>query len=897
MLKFTSGFVAAILFFITQSFALDISSIQTGNINLGTSPSAILNLNNGGVLNGNLTMGNSEQITNFNGGVLNGTINGAGKVVIFATTNLGGNIGGSTAITALNINSILNTNTRNITTTTITIADNGTLNYGGGTLVAEIQGERSGVGNFVFNNTKTANFNIGQTNQLANINIVDSITVTLGGNIAATAINIGNGNSGRLKSDGKNISASNINLAQGAILEISSGSLINGAINGNVSGNGIVQFSGSSFTQNNSLGATIKLAQILISNETTLNINDDVIFNADDITIGEGLSGAIGAPVLNQNNGTVGADLNSQIRLNTDSTFNYNGGIINGTIRGTSSNKGTLNINHDYTNNFEIGKSFDLANLNIANGKTLTANANISANNINVAGNLNLSSSAKIITGNLTTSGGAAIIDLGNYSHTISGNFTTFSGDILKLNALNNSNVGNLKIAGNAVIADGVDLKISFDSNQGYLSDGTNFAIISAALGEINVIDDANIDVNNLGSNQSGLLTFHTKKSGNNLLLIVDRKGAETFTDNKSAATIYKTIDQVGSSATGELRSLQKFIDSPITNNAQKEAALKSTIPQNNQDLNNSSYNSAKASVGVSEARLQNVLLKQNNFAYDKIFDSQAIWLQGFQTSAKQENVGDFAGYNYFNHGLAIGIDQEIIEDLRLGISASLANANVKSTSANKRETVIDSYQFNLYSGYNFAPYFMSGILGMAINQYNSIRTMPELGLIAGAKYGGQTYIAKFETGMIQKLDYNLVLTSKISLTAAQNQIATYNESGAGTLNLNVSNEHNNFLEGRVGGDLNHNGLEILSAKIKPKIKLSYGYDFLAQSQSSRNRFQGQSSSFEIKNSNIDKASLKYGLGFDVCVQEGIFLAADYDVEEKANYKSNSGSLYLRYDF
>ena len=43
--------------------------------------------------------------------------------------------------------------------------------------------------------------------------------------------------------------------------------------------------------------------------------------------------------------------------------------------------------------------------------------------------------------------------------------------------------------------------------------------------------------------------------------------------------------------------------------------------------------------------------------------------------------------------------------------------------------------------------------------------------------------------------------------------------------------------------------------------------------------------------------SLKYGLGFDVYIQEGVLLAADYDVEEKASYKSNSGSLYLRYDF
>ncbi len=818
---------------------------------------------------------------------------GSGTVKFVTNNTLGGSVGTATSTLSLveiSSGTTLNSNTRGIDATTISIADNGTFNYGNGTISGEVEGKNSGVGNLIFNNTKTTNFNIGQTNQLANINIVDGATITLGGNICANTIKIGNGVSGRLKSHLKNITANNIIIAKGASLEILSGSAVIGDINGDAEGNGLVQFSGSSaISQSHSLGATTKLAQILISNEATLNINDNIIFNADDITIGEGSGGGIGTPILNQNNGKIGADDNSQILLNSDSVFNYNGGIINGTIHGTSSNKGTFNVNNDYTNNFEIGKSFDLANLNIASGKTLTANANISVNNISVAGTLNLGNSSKTITGNLTTNGGATI-DLGVASHTISGNFITASGDILKLKALNNSNIGNLKIASNAVVVDGTGLKISFNSDDGYLSDGTNFAIISAASGAISAVGDKNIDVNNSGSNQSGLLTFHTTSSNNNLFLSVDRKGAETFSRNKSVAIVYDSIDQTGSSATGELRNLQKFIDSNSTNNFQKEAVLKSAIPQNNKDLNNSSFNSAKDSLSIAESRLN----KKNS---DTIFDNQAIWIQGFGSSATQENVGDFYGYNYSNHGLAIGVDQEIAEDLRLGISASFSSSITNSASINKRQTNIDSYQFNVYGGYNFAPYFVDGILGVAINHYNSSRTMPEINLTAGARYSGQTYIAKFETGMIQELGYGLIVTHKISLTAAENQIATYSESGAGTLNLTVSNQHTNFLEGRFGSDLSYDSLEIFSAKIKPKIKLSYGYDFLGKAQSSTNHFQGQNSSFQIKNPNVDKASLKYGFGFDIYEAEGILLTADYDVEKKSSYLSKSSSLYLRYDF
>jgi hypothetical protein len=80
-------------------------------------------------------------------------------------------------------------------------------------------------------------------------------------------------------------------------------------------------------------------------------------------------------------------------------------------------------------------------------------------------------------------------------------------------------------------------------------------------------------------------------------------------------------------------------------------------------------------------------------------------------------------------------------------------------------------------------------------------------------------------------------------------------------------------------------------------MNLSYGYDFAASDQSSINKFQGQNTSFRIKNSNIDKKSLKYGFGFYIYEENGILMMIDYEIEKKPSYKSQSGSLYLRYSF
>ncbi len=980
MKKFTTGFAAQIsaifLFstlFCNQSLAVNrvVSSVENLDIDISEeSSTSTIAIESGGILNANITMGNSSQSTILNGGTLNGNVSGSGKINVSLDSNLNGSINISSTISiasgaTLSVNGgdifvsirgaadnsgavkfnadntllasvgtssttlelielannvVLNTSDKTINALAIKIGDGATLNYGGGDIVGSVEG----TGKFVFSASDTTNFDIIENvsgERLSEIKINNGTTVNLGENITADTINIGEGLNGSLKSNGNSISANNINIFTGATLDLDINSAILGEINGAVAGVGKVQFSNSQFgyTQNQSLGAVNKLAEILISNETAI-ILDSAALNADIISVGEGGTTGIIAPVLTQNSGTVGVDDNSQIKLNTNAVFNYNGGIINGAIRGTSNGKGNFNINSNYTNNLKIGTSGSLANLNIANNKTLTANADIAADNISLAGALNLGSSAKAITGNLTTSGSSATIDLGSAGHTISGNFITSNNDILKLNAVDNSNIGNLTVAGSSVIANGLSLEITFNANDGYLSNGTNFAIVSSGSGTINAVNDGNIDINNSGSNQSGLLTFHSIKSGNNLVLSVDRKGAETFSDSKFVSKIYNNIDQIGANATAELRDLQKIIDSNILDNKTKESALKSAIPQNNQDLNNSSFSSANSSVSITNQRLQNVLLNSNNSISnnffnlknfsnffgkenisnlnklnfdDDIFDSQSIWLQGFGTSAAQENVGDNFGYNYKNQGLIIGVDQEIAENLRLGISSSFATANSKSNSGNKKETDIDSYQFNLYGGYNFSPYFFSGILGVAINKYNSIRSMPELGQQAKAGYGGETYIVKFETGMIKELNYDFKITPKFSLTAARNQIDTYQETGSGTLNLSVSNEHSNFLEGRVGSDFSYQGLQIF----KPKIKLSFGYDFLASDQSSTNHFQGQNSSFQIKNSNIDKASLKYGFGFDIYEEDGFLLVVDYDVEVKSSYKSKTGSIYLRYDF
>ncbi|MFT6333225.1 MAG: hypothetical protein ACJAW3_001582, partial [Lentimonas sp.] len=475
-----------------------------------------------------------------------------------------------------------------------------------------------------------------------------------------------------------------------------------------------------------------------------------------------------------------------------------------------------------------------------------------------------------------------------------------------------------------------VAAEISFNSDDGYVSDNTEFTIVSGVSGGlVNQVINDDIDVNNLGSNNSGLLTFSTKTQGSDLILVIDRNGAETFTNNESISAIYRGIDKAGASATGELRDLQKLIDNASTSNATRNSALESIIPQGNQDLNDNIINLANLSSGVVESRLNNILfnpsnsktsfdnffnnknLSSGNFSRnsfsknygdstqekildaarmqfdDEIFDKQSIWMQIFGSSADQKITSNSSGYDYYSKGIAIGVDQEILRNLRIGVSSSFSLSNVKSKSSSLKETDISS---------NFEPYFISAILGVALNSFDSKRSMEDLGTTAKASYGGQTYIAKVESGMKKSLSSSLKIIPKIGLTALRNQVKTYSETGAGTLNLKISNKHHEFLEARIGADIIYDDLEISKTIIRPKAKVSYGYDLLGNDQHSSSSFEGQNGNFETISSNEDKSSFRYGVGIEFA-KEDILISINYDIEKKSGYQSDAASLYLRYDF
>ena len=856
----------------------------------------------------------------------------------------------------------------------VNLATNAILTIGSGSLTGVVDGSaaNSGTVNLNATNTWASGTKLGSVNGLAAVNVADGATIAANDSIKAISVNVGGGTSGEIDlASSKSImgavtlaSGAKLNLANssavvgavvigsGATLTMADASSVSGVINGATSGVGTLNIaSGATVVTNVNVGVT-KLASVILSSGATLNAAT--------------------------NNDTIGA---TTVSLGAGATLLLGGGVVTGTIKGTSDGTGTVSLSQNITPVGDIGVAGNkLSEVTIAAGKTLdlSSNHDVFASDVVLAtgsvvnfgggtltgnlevngGTLNFGDTARTISSNISGNG-SSTINLGSASHTNNGSFTLGAGDTLRMTINNGNNSGSITSTGAASTNANTNLDVSIGTISGYINNGALYTVVSGGAGSsIVAINSSKIDINDSGTNKVGLLTFSTKQSGNDLLLSVAKGSASDVSGNASEQHAYGAIDGAGSGATGELLALQNYIinNGNITD-AQRQHALQSLTP-NATGLNKSTFDATNASIHTTENRLEiirdihrfglydspgsadargyKILNKQgvavaqadnssetyasaesdiaskslirgtatdysitekfnkSKFNCDKL--KYGVWAQAFGTSAKQDNNGNFNGYNALTTGLSFGADTKVSHSTSIGAALSIANSKIKS-SDDLKTTKIGSYQANIYSGTILGKYFIDGVAGVNFNRYDSDRSVPVVGVEAKANYGGETYSAKIKTGFIERFGNNIELIPEVSAIYARNHIDNYTETGAGTLGLAVQNHDANFLEGAIGVGLGYNSIEYKDAKIYPKIKLTYGYDFIGNRQTATSNFIGQSVSFDSQSSTINRESIKVDAGINVYAIDHITISANYILEKKRTYESHSGLLRVRYEF
>lgn len=611
-----------------------------------------------------------------------------------------------------------------------------------------------------------------------------------------------------------------------------------------------------------------------------------------------------------------------------------NSGVVEGNIDMGVKAGSYLNLQYggSITGKATFGNSAQA--FNIAQGSTFNGSIAGTLGTVNLAGVLNFDESGSF-SGNVIGSG-TGVLNLGTTAQTLNGNLTLTSGDTLGVTFAPDGSFGNLTTTGAANVSSDSKIAVSLASDYSYLTDGSRYKILQGGAGSnVSTIADSKIDVNGSGSNGFSVVKFSSVSENNDsLYLLVSRAEASYVSSNLNSQAVYNNLNQIGSSATGNLMLFQRYIDNSISQ-SDVDSALKSATPQADDGIRQTSLNvvntsfrnienrldqirknwffeekaeapkatSSKLGENISEEKSETVAEEKTKPAdhflnSDSLFKDLRVWAQTFGTSAKQGQLSNSGGegYNSNSNGFIFGFDKAISKKTNAGLALTYANSNIKALDGLKK-TGVETYQISAYSGYNSGKYFLDTMASFGFNNYNSTRAINSINTRANGKFSGETYSAKIRGGFLHELDSNFTLAPESSLTFSNNNTGSYNESNAGTMNLNVRSNQTNFLEGRAGLNLIYKTMNKNGFAISPRLKVSYGYDFLGERQNITSSFEGQASSFNTQTAKYDRSSLRLGFAVDLYRQDSLSLSSEYTFEDKAKYQSHSAFLRGGYKF
>lgn len=663
-----------------------------------------------------------------------------------------------------------------------------------------------------------------------------------------------------------------------------------------------------------------------LSSNTVINTNSgklDLTNEAGGTINGKIILGSNANSSITLNGGTINGDIKIG---NNSQNINLNGGSLNGAIDGESTRAGIVNIRKTFvlSSSSKLGATNGVDTINVNEGANFTANGyanasainissgalmnlesdNIIATNTNVRGTLNFGDSDRILNSNLTILENGAI-NLNSSSHNVSNSLTLNSGSVINSSFSTSGILGKITSTGAANINSNVKLNININKINDTITNGSSYSLVSGSgSSSINVVDDKNISVNGSNSNSinnlKSTLIFSTNSTDNELLLKVAR--VETTVESlantsANAANIYQNIISLNSLS----GSLLSFSESQFSESVTQR--LKSAMPQSDDGIRQTSLNILNSSAKSIENRLdtkRSLAFKKkskNSTKYVLSKDGE-IWGQFFTNNANQNNLNknDGDGYKSNSFGMIFGLEEKISKNTIIGAAFNYSNSNIKS-SDNSKKTDLKAYQVSLYSDHKFGKFFIDNILAFSFNEYESSREMSSLALTANSNYNGKSYFGKIRGGFVNKISDNLSFIPESSLTFSNNSVEDYTEKNADTMNLNVRYGSTNFLEGRIGLNLNYNLETEAKSIINCQLKSSFGYDFLGKENKINSNFIGQSLSFVTKTTKYDPKSFRIGSSLNFLKSSSTEFSLEYGLELKSKYKSNLGLLKMAHKF
>lgn len=298
--------------------------------------------------------------------------------------------------------------------------------------------------------------------------------------------------------------------------------------------------------------------------------------------------------------------------------------------------------------------------------------------------------------------------------------------------------------------------------------------------------------------------------------------------------------------------------------------------------------------------------VRQKVAAYDREYrrrydeDGPRLWAQVYGAGGDQNERQNIPGFSFKTFGFMAGADtKNAAENLTLGLAFSYADTNVDSDTINRTENNIDSYLFTAYGEYMFDnDMFVNAQVSGGMNDIDQTRinvggtTVEE----ALSDYTSNQYQIYSEVGRLFSWDNDVHLTPVVSMNYMMVEPTDYTEKGLGGANLIVETDPLSVLELGIGAELssnfyNNNGM------FTPSVRAAYRYDLIDEEVQSTTAFVGGGSSFVLEGFDPAESRFTFGAGMHYLSRGPWQLSADYELDLRADYVSQSGYMKAAYRF
>ncbi|SEE37450.1 autotransporter outer membrane beta-barrel domain-containing protein [Pseudomonas anguilliseptica] len=325
----------------------------------------------------------------------------------------------------------------------------------------------------------------------------------------------------------------------------------------------------------------------------------------------------------------------------------------------------------------------------------------------------------------------------------------------------------------------------------------------------------------------------------------------------------------------------------------QRSNAATQTLPLLLGATTNAISNSLSAINDVIQARQNSISGLSSG---DPLLGSEHFWMKGFGSWADQNARNGIAGFDADSKGLALGVDAAVSEALTLGLAFAYAETNINSDShAAPQDAQIDTFQLIGYGSYALSPETeLNFQLDVGQNRTEGTRHMPFAGTAAESDYDG--YSAHAGIGIGHRLRLSEQLTFVPSVRADYTWIGddSYQEKGAGLLNLDVDSRNTEELVLGIDGKLDY----ALTETTLISANLGAGYDVINEGSSMTSAYAGApGATFNAMGLDMEPWLARAGLGLTHTLDGGTEVSLRYDAEARSDFTNQSASIKARWAF